>query len=53
MKHYILIFLLCLLATSCYRMPEEGEVSTVPNVNNPRYTGKNDGTINALPGVQY
>ena len=31
----VMITLVCLILTSCYRMPSEGEVSVIPNTNNP------------------
>lgn len=58
MKQYIsTYFLIAIFATSllssCYRMPEEGEVSVVPNVNNPKYKGKNDQKNAVLPSFDY
>jgi hypothetical protein len=37
MKKISACFLL-LFFTSCWRMPQEGEVSTLPNINNPAVT---------------
>lgn len=49
--HFILLFLL-IGTTSCYRMPEEGEVSMIPNVNNPNFTQtKSPGAV--MPSVEY
>ena len=46
---YILLFLV-FLSTSCYRMPEEGEVSTLPNTNNPSLTRQKE---NVTPALEY
>ncbi|MBS0635259.1 MAG: hypothetical protein JSR37_07330 [Verrucomicrobia bacterium] len=48
--NYIVI-LLVLVSSSCYRMPEEGEVSTLPNTNNPSLTRHKE-TV-PMPGIQY
>jgi len=53
MKKYLPFFLICIFFTSCYRMPEDGEVSMVPNVNNPNYTGQKNSTTKLMPGVEY
>ena len=46
----IFFFCISLLATtSCYRMPEEGEVSVLPITNNPTIT--NPGKNNIMPGI--
>jgi len=37
MKYWFFI-ITCLTCTSCYRMPEEGEVRTIPMTNNPTMT---------------
>jgi len=35
MKKYASVIALVFLLASCYRMPDEGEVSTIPTTNNP------------------
>lgn len=52
MRSLLFLFLLTSL-TSCYRMPEEGEVSVVPTVNNPQYSGKNSPKGAVLPSFDY
>jgi len=34
-KIVIALFMLAVISSSCYRMPDEGEVSVLPVVNNP------------------
>jgi len=51
MKPYLLLILLVFHLTSCYRMPEEGEVSTVPNTNNPTNTRQKNPSL--MPGIEY
>ena len=46
----VLIALLILVCTGCYRMPEEGQVSVVPVTNNPSMTRSKGGWV---PGVAY
>ena len=54
MKKYILFLIPLILLTSCWRMPQEGEVSTLPNVNNPTLTRQqNTGISQVMPGVSY
>ncbi len=49
-----LFFILLLVATSsCWRMPEEGEVSTLPNVNNPSLIHKPSSDMIPTPEVGY
>ncbi|MBS0655446.1 MAG: hypothetical protein JSR46_06705 [Verrucomicrobia bacterium] len=46
------VFFICvLLTTGCYRMPDENEVSTLPNTNNPTLTRQKPQTM--APGVAY
>jgi hypothetical protein len=52
MRNYFLFTLIILATTSCYRMPEEGEVSMIPNVNNPNFT-KSKSPTPVMPGVEY
>ena len=40
---FIVASLFCL--SSCWRMPEEGEVSTLPTVNNPQVTRNQTGAL--------
>jgi hypothetical protein len=40
---FIFAFLFCL--TSCWRMPEQGEVSILPTVNNPQVTRNQTGAL--------
>jgi hypothetical protein len=51
-KHifFLITSIVCFLLTACYRMPEEGEVSVVPNTNNPSNTRQGGGFT---PGVEY
>ena len=46
-RSLILLFIL-LFSSGCYRMPEEGEVSVIPNTNNPNIT-KSSGTQMLMP----
>ena len=49
------ILLLCAsLVSGCglYRMPDEDEVTVIPNTNNPHVIG-NSGDMGMLPGVGY
>ena len=32
---YIILFIVCFFCVGCYRMPNEDEVSLIPNTNNP------------------
>ena len=51
---WIMYLLLCFAATACYRMPEDGEVSTVPNINNPSMTGNDKSSaMPASPNVDF
>ena len=51
---YVFCFLLCIVAVSCYRMPEEGEVSTIPDTNNPSMTGTDKPSMMpASPNVDF
>ncbi len=45
------IILLVLLTASCYRMPDEGEVTTLPNTNNPSLTRQKNPSL--MPGFEY
>lgn len=47
----MLFFLFLVVTTSCYRMPEEGEVSTLPTTNNPSLTRKPNQTV--MPSIEY
>jgi hypothetical protein len=47
---YLLFLLSLFFLSSCYRMPEEGEVSVIPMTNNPHLTGQPAG---GMPGVEY
>ena len=50
MKNIFGFFCLLILFTGCYRLPEEGEVSTVPNTNNPSvYRQERGGS--GFPGI--
>ncbi len=40
MKQLLITAFLITLLASCYRMPSEGEVSVVPNTNNPQLIHK-------------
>jgi len=48
MNKFILFFILAITA-GCYRMPEDGEVSVLPNTNNPNVTRQGDWS----PGIEY
>jgi hypothetical protein len=52
MSKYIVLFIAGILCffTSCYRMPEEGEVSVVPTTNNPSITRQSGGLT---PGIDF
>lgn len=51
MKSVLFFIFLVFHLTSCYRMPEEGEVSTVPNTNNPANTRQKNTSL--MPGIEY
>lgn len=54
MKLCITVFLVtALLCTGCYRMPEEDEISAVPNTNNPKYAAKGNPNAALLPRYDY
>jgi len=50
MVRYLVILFASLLLASCYRMPDEGEVSVIPMTNNPHVTGQASG---GMPGIEY
>ncbi len=43
--------LIVFFATGCYRMPEDGEVSTLPDTNNPNITRHKEKVL--MPGFEY
>lgn len=50
MKILFIILSALILCTSCYRLPEEGEVSVIPVTNNPSMTRQQP---SLMPGVNY
>lgn len=49
MRVVLACLLICLSTSSClYRMPEDGEVSVIPNTNNPHITGQ---STDWAPGI--
>lgn len=53
LKRFLLLTLPLFMLSGCalYRMPEEGEVNTVPTTNNPAVTRQS--FDNWMPGVEY
>ncbi|MCE5295253.1 MAG: hypothetical protein LLF94_11675 [Chlamydiales bacterium] len=49
MKYMLLV--IAFVVSSCYRMPDDGEVSTLPNTNNPQLTGHKETPL--MPGIKY
>ncbi len=50
----VFLFFFAALCVSCYRMPEEGEVSIIPDTNNPSII-RNQGSTGmpTTPGVNF
>lgn len=51
MRWFLLSGILAGLLTGCYRMPEEGYLSTVPITNNPRVVPQKNST--PIPTMNY
>lgn len=52
---YTPLLLVVLLCSSCWRMPKEGDVSTLPMTNNPSLIHQSGGGASSVPtpGVEY